>query len=584
MVAITMPPLVALAILSAIMGVQFASQIDGTSATANNVKSSSQMTNFISILKHERDATCTYINDLVSNISEKDSAWNDVTSSRAATDSALLSLSVWPTDVGFLAKFPTQQAFLALLNEQRKKYNSSATDCFAVTQFYTENMHLIEAETKDIVYNSDEGQFWRLVDALEMVTYAADLAGIKKSTGRRFFQNGYLDLVTYQSYADVAGGLDRSLDQAITSANYDNTADIAAIEATIEFISDMESDLFANFTNLPVGNDLGRYWDSNMTVFINVSISKLQDFIELQISNGLDSRKATRDWEFGSAMFAVLMAVLLCAPTACLVGYSNYKMNLRIGRKIFELNTEKQKTDLLLHEMLPRSIVNELKAGRGVEPQLYNSATVFFSDILGFTALSAKSQPTQVVTLLNTLYSTMDNVLDRYSCYKVETIGDAYMVVSGVPKLNGREHSSEICTMALDMLREVNEITIPHMPQEHLFMRIGIHTGAVAAGIVGTKMPRYCLFGDTVNTAARMESSGKAMCIHLSQATAEHLQKHHYSKHFICQQLEHMLHIKGKGAMKTYWLLGKHGFPFEIDIDLSHSMVEKGQYWRYDDD
>ena len=102
-------------------------------------------------------------------------------------------------------------------------------------------------------------------------------------------------------------------------------------------------------------------------------------------------------------MFAVLVAVLLCAPIACFVGYNNYKMNLKIREKIYELNNEKQRTELLLLEMLPRSIVRELKAGRRVEPQLYESATIFFSDILGFTALCAKSQPTEVKKLFSAL-------------------------------------------------------------------------------------------------------------------------------------------------------------------------------------
>ena len=131
--------------------------------------------------------------------------------------------------------------------------------------------------------------------------------------------------------------------------------------------------------------------------------------------------------------------------------------------------------------------------------------------------------------MLNELYTMFDNILDRFDVYKVETIGDACectdemtsyvdynsyviisdMVVSGVPHENGINHASEIACMALDLLSAVYEFTIPHKKSERLRIRVGIHSGPVVAGIVGTKMPRYCLFGDTVNIASRMEKDGE---------------------------------------------------------------------------
>ncbi|KAJ0055923.1 hypothetical protein NL108_016115 [Boleophthalmus pectinirostris] len=203
--------------------------------------------------------------------------------------------------------------------------------------------------------------------------------------------------------------------------------------------------------------------------------------------------------------------------------------------------------------MLPRQVADDLRQGITTQAQSYASATVFFSDIVGFTQLSSSSTPYQVVDLLNKLYTTFDDIIDNYDVYKVETIGDAYMVVSGVPKENGILHASEISSMALDLVSVCKSFKIPHKPNMQLQIRAGIHSGPVVAGIVGTKMPRYCLFGDTVNTASRMESTSVALKIQCSS-----------SAFFLLEEIggyvlecRGTLQVKGKGDMVTYWLEGK---------------------------
>lgn len=118
----------------------------------------------------------------------------------------------------------------------------------------------------------------------------------------------------------------------------------------------------------------------------------------------------------------------------------------------------------------------------------------------------------QVVDLLNDLYTLFDSTIEYYDVYKVETIGDAYMVVSGLPKTNGIQHAGEIASLSLQLLESIKKFKIRHRPEDTLKLRIGIHSGACVAGVVGMKMPRYCLFGDTVNTASRMESTGEREC------------------------------------------------------------------------
>ncbi|XP_077777759.1 atrial natriuretic peptide receptor 1-like [Podarcis muralis] len=232
--------------------------------------------------------------------------------------------------------------------------------------------------------------------------------------------------------------------------------------------------------------------------------------------------------------------------------YSKH-LEVLVAERTQDLTHEKQKTDRLLYSMLPKQVADDLRQGKASQAQSYINSTVFFSDIVGFTQLSSTSTPYQVVDFLNKLYTTFDEIIDNYDVYKVETIGDAYMVVSGVPRENGIRHASEIASMALDLVLVCKTFRIPHKPNTQLKIRAGIHSGPVVAGVVGTKMPRYCLFGDTVNTASRMESTSEALKIQCSSNTYQLLEQ--IGEYIlVCRG---NLQVKGKGDMITYWLEGK---------------------------
>ncbi|XP_076311255.1 retinal guanylyl cyclase 1-like [Tachypleus tridentatus] len=234
--------------------------------------------------------------------------------------------------------------------------------------------------------------------------------------------------------------------------------------------------------------------------------------------------------------------------------YSNNLEDL-IKERTIQLDEEKKKTDQLLNRMLPSMVTENLKAGLPVEPEKFEEVTIYFSDIVGFTTISAYSEPMEIVDFLNDLYTAFDNTINHYHVYKVETIGDAYMVVGGLPE-RIQNHAEEIATMALDLLHVCGKFKIRHMPNVPLMLRIGIHTGPVVAGVVGLTMPRYCLFGDTVNTASRMESSGTAYRVHISKTTEKKLR---HARGYIIQHRGEII-LKGKGKQPTYWLCGKTGF------------------------
>ncbi|XP_051051129.1 guanylate cyclase soluble subunit beta-2 [Phodopus roborovskii] len=222
------------------------------------------------------------------------------------------------------------------------------------------------------------------------------------------------------------------------------------------------------------------------------------------------------------------------------------KEELRVLSK--HLAIEKKKTETLLYAMLPEHVANQLKEGRKVAAGEFETCTILFSDVVTFTNICAACEPIQIVNMLNAMYSKFDRLTSVHEVYKVETIGDAYMVVGGVP-VPVESHAQRVANFALGMRISAEEVMNP-VTGEPIQIRVGIHTGPVLAGVVGDKMPRYCLFGDTVNTASRMESHGLPDKVHLSPTAYRALENKGFE---IVRRGE--IEVKGKGKMTTYFLI-----------------------------
>ncbi|XP_033302526.1 soluble guanylate cyclase 88E [Bombus bifarius] len=220
----------------------------------------------------------------------------------------------------------------------------------------------------------------------------------------------------------------------------------------------------------------------------------------------------------------------------------------KLEESMRKLDEEMKRTDELLYQMIPKQVADRLRNGESPIDtcEMFDSVSILFSDVVTFTEICSRITPMEVVSMLNAMYSLFDTLTERNRVYKVETIGDAYMVVSGAP-VKENDHADRVCDMALDMVEAITDLK-DRSTGLHLQIRVGIHSGAVVAGIVGLKMPRYCLFGDSVNTASRMEATSQAMQIHISESTRELLSPSYKVKE------RGEIEVKGKGTMKTYWL------------------------------
>jgi class 3 adenylate cyclase len=210
-----------------------------------------------------------------------------------------------------------------------------------------------------------------------------------------------------------------------------------------------------------------------------------------------------------------------------------------------QLQAEQEKSERLLLSILPKPVAEQLKQDKQTIAESFSEATVLFADIVNFTELSTHRSPIDIVNLLNHIFSAFDALAEVHDLEKIKTIGDAYMVVGGIPTPHP-DHVYAVAKMALDMQDAIAKFNQEN--GENFSIRIGISTGPVVAGVIGTKKFIYDLWGDTVNVASRMESHGLPGCIQVTESVHNQL-----CDRFILDE-RGLLDVKGKGAMMTYLL------------------------------
>ena len=233
--------------------------------------------------------------------------------------------------------------------------------------------------------------------------------------------------------------------------------------------------------------------------------------------------------------------------TMILVLYGAYIIE-KYSRINFLQNKENER---LLLNILPKEIADIKKQDETrVIANSYESATILFADIVGFTKFSSLHKPEEIVNLLNDLFYEFDELTEKHNIEKIKTMGDGYMLAAGIPKVD-KNHAINMANMALSMMESVTNFNKKH-PNANFSIRIGISSGPVVAGVVGSKKFTYDVWGDTVNTASRMESGGKTDMIQISASTYAMLKEQ-----YIVKEREDMVTFKGKGKMQTYFLIAK---------------------------
>ncbi|CAB0020299.1 unnamed protein product [Nesidiocoris tenuis] len=480
------------------------------------------------------------------------------------TDQALDNLSTWPTvtvntATGTSLVFKDSKTFMHHLQLFRGNISNEESTIREVLHWYSSFNAAMMTHITDQIKETDNSGVWRFLISFKNLLRSIEHIGISMVNGINYFGRGNLSTESYLGFVK-----DTVIGQDLLNASFTYWPRLRSLYGSIvhqlgknyTLIQLNTKKIMKNQQQRPSENDAKKYFDL-MSTYLE-ELRKLQKIVRRQIRDYVndDLAEASRQEAVG---VTILVIVLLVSPIIIIL-VKNAVATIQIyaahlALKANELKQEKMRSDSLLYQMLPPFVAQRLKNTQHVPAEYYEQVTIYFSDIVGFTEIAAISTPLEVVKFLNRVYRLFDALIEKYDVYKVETIGDSYMVASGLPVKNGKRHITEIATMALDLLDGSTLFLIPHRPSEHLQIRSGVHTGPVVAGIVGTKMPRYCLFGDTVNTASRMESTGEALRIHISLEMKKALDLVGGFK------TEHrgFVDIKGKGVLDTYWLLSKDG-------------------------
>ncbi|KAH3864779.1 hypothetical protein DPMN_027805 [Dreissena polymorpha] len=487
------------------------------------------------------------------------------------TDNAFGQMWAWPMEFTTheMKQFRNKESLMSYINLHRTSLDINTSTTKSELEFYN---GIVEFLLDWMIFNIEGtgfGNVWKTLVVFQKITWCTLDAGAERAYGALFFANGnfpdagmydeYLNRISrfnhnFKTSAFFSDLVDPSAEEKLDSNKY--TSAIQLLRAEIRY-----SNFSGNYSSLVKAQ---AYFD-NATFRIDYLYTLQKALGQMVIT---DMNVTLKVIELQVLAYAVVAVIVIAACPVIMFFSEALTSHMQTYSKVLmktsnELKDEQSKTDTLLYQMLPKPVADRLKKNSKFESEFFKSATIMFTSIVDFNELTTKLPPLDLVDLLNGLYTAMDDKLKMFDVYKVETINDTYMVASGVPVPNDSRHPAEIACLSLEIVSMIKKqafgatrIKIP------LQLKVGFSTGSVSAGVVGSVMLRYCLFGDTVNTASRMRSCGEPNMIHINEPTYRLLEK----TGFFVLKPRGAITVKGKGKMLTYWLMGAIPKPTENTV------------------
>lgn len=486
------------------------------------------------------------------------------------TDQVLQSIEVWPQvpEVDF---FDSKLKFQIKHSIFRTKIREGEKGIMQVLDWYNKINSFMLDYISVSIKDSDLSNFYRLIIAFKNLQRSVEFSGKSGIFGIRYLSSGRLTRKMHHNFVryemlrkeylnqtfNFMSELQDIYDKHARGQNYEEAQrQITAREDYAQLGFDAVNTDAAFFDSkgklLPIAMAVDYFgqmlmYTRTVKAIVTLVSKDIEKFVQLELERFQAMRQLPLILVVGLSIFIPIVAYVTLQATT-----SMFKFSDLYDERVETYQKEKKKTEKLLTDLLPRSVIRKMKRGEIPAPESFDCVSVFLCDIVAFTILSSESTAHQVVDMLNTLYNMFDERIDSYDVYKVETIGDAYMVAAGVPE-HHEHHASEISKMALDLLAKICTFEVVHKPGYRLRLRMGIHSGPAVAGVVGTKVPHYSVFGETVDMAGLMESSGEPMKIQISVATKDLLEKEG-SFNYIKRETTNP---KLREDIVTYWLIGR---------------------------
>ncbi|XP_074644029.1 uncharacterized protein LOC141900875 [Tubulanus polymorphus] len=518
--------------------------------TMDGVKLIEDIGTLVYALQNERDTAALFLSAIgPDTMTSVRTLWKQ-------TDQELDAVSKWPAGQDLIEKHPefmnksTFQLYLSRHRQYFKLTNKSIT-IYSEIKFYSDIIDYLFVWLRKSVIESGNDALWQKLVSYLKIILAQNEACIERVLGIPFFAiGGFTTRHDYAFYMKTVAGIKVYLSGAVDYSVQINSLQNSSNETVQRLkLNEMRHTISRQQQSTP-SVEMAEEWFTTTSHYI-LSLTKLRQNLSVHIKDELGGKIDDID---KLLIFSCFMALLLMIITPVKVKLVIKIVNdmqrfvLTLVDKTKELSREKKRTDSLLYEMLPKMVAETLKRRKDVDAEYFQSVSVMFTGIVDFDKICGKISPIQTVDLLGKIYSRLDALISKYNAYKVETVGSKYMVTSGLPQQN-LKHALELALVALDILDSFETFTAP---VGKIWLQIGINSGPCVAGVVGTTLPRYCVFGDTVNTASRIESNSLPNRIHISLPTQRLLKR--TGKFEIMSRGD--VYLKGKGNVSTFWLVG----------------------------